>query len=246
MSEGELEETPPVAPEASDAAGNDERGQESGAPTEVRALLERVAGLERELAAERERATDYMQQWQRAQADHANARRRSQQEQEQFTTMVFAQTSALLLPALDSLERAFRTLPETLQHLSWIDGIALVEMQLRRALEAQGVTPFEPKAGDSLDPARHQAISQLESAHHPDGAVVEVVQRGYVWRGQVLRPALVSVARPPGAAPDATTAGATTSGNGPPEQAQAAPEPHALEPPGPKPPPGKPESDIGG
>ena len=251
MSESELDAMPPTAPEASDAAGtaaagNGAQGQESSAPTEVRTLLERVAGLERELAAERERATDYMQRWQRAQADHANARRRAQQEQEQLTTIVFAQTSALLLPALDSLERAFRTLPETLQHLSWIDGIALVEMQLRRALEAQGVTPFEPKAGDALDPARHQAISQMESAHHAEGAIVEVVQRGYEWRGQVLRPALVSVARPPGAAADAPAAGTTTSGNGPPERAEAAPEPSAPEPAEPEAPPGEPESDIAG
>ncbi|HEY7984991.1 MAG TPA: nucleotide exchange factor GrpE [Ktedonobacterales bacterium] len=198
-------------------------------PAEVRALLERVAGLERELAGERERATDYMQQWQRAQADHANLRRRAQQEQEQLAQAVFAQTSALLLPALDSLERAFRTLPETLAHLSWIDGILLVEMQLRRTLEAQGVTPFEPKAGDALDPARHQAVTQAESARHAEGAIVEVVQRGYEWRGQVLRPALVSVARPPAAtgasapagdtASTASTASATTSGSGPPEPA---------------------------
>jgi molecular chaperone GrpE len=251
MSESEREATPPTTPQASDAAGapaasNGERGQGQGAPAEVSALLERVAGLERELAAERERATDYMQQWQRAQADHANARRRAQQEQEQLTSIVFAQTSALLLPALDSLERAFRTLPETLQHLSWIDGIALVEMQLRRALEAQGVTPFEPKAGDALDPARHQAISQMQSAHHAEGAIVEVVQRGYEWRGQVLRPALVSVARPPGATADATTAGATTSGSGPPEQAEATLEPRAPEPAEPEAPPGAPESDISG
>jgi molecular chaperone GrpE len=213
MSESELEQTqspapPEAAPEAAPSAAD-------GAPAEVRVLLERVAGLERELAAERERATDYMQKWQRSQADHANSRRRSQQEQEQFTTMVFAQTSALLLPALDSLERAFRTLPETLHHLSWIEGIALVDLQLRRALEAQGVTPFEPKAGEPLDPARHQAITQAESAHLSEGAIVEVVQRGYEWRGQVLRPALVSVARQPNT---------TTSGSGPPGQTPAEPE----------------------
>jgi molecular chaperone GrpE len=240
MSESELEQTPsPTMPEAAPdahAAAPDARasdspplagegsGERSGAPAEVRALLERVAGLERELAAERERATEYMQKWQRAQADHANSRRRSQQEQEQLTTMIFAQTSALLLPALDSLERAFRTLPETLRHLSWIDGVALVEMQLRRTLEAQGVTAFEPQPGEPLNPARHQPIAEAETAQQPEGAIAEVVQRGYEWRGQVLRPALVSVARKPSAAASAT-ASATTSGSGPPGQAPAEPEP---------------------
>lgn len=229
MSESELEQTPsPTMPDAApDAPASDSpplRGEGLGEGSEVRALLERVAGLERELAGERERATEYMQKWQRAQADHANSRRRSQQEQEQLTTMIFAQTSALLLPALDSLERAFRTLPETLRHLSWIDGVALVEMQLRRTLEAQGVTAFEPQPGEPLNPARHQPIAEAESAQHPEGAIAEVVQRGYEWRGQVLRPALVSVARKPSAAASAT-ASATTSGSGPPGQAPAEPEP---------------------
>jgi len=38
-----------------------------------------VAELQRQLAQEREAATDYMQRWQRSQADFANFRRRLQQ-----------------------------------------------------------------------------------------------------------------------------------------------------------------------
>ncbi len=161
------------------------------------ALRERVSQLERELAAERERATDYMQRWQRAQADHANFRRRAQADQEQFTALAAAQTMALVLPALDSLERAFKVLPESLHHLTWIDGIALVELQLRRALEAQGLRPFEPQPGEPLDFARHQAIAETPTAEHPEGTIVEVVQRGYELEGRPLRPALVRVARRP-------------------------------------------------
>jgi molecular chaperone GrpE len=234
MSDSDQEQTPPATSDTPLPSGEGPQvGADSAPPSPAtagegpgvgaEALLERLTELERELAAERERATDYMQRWQRSQADHANSRRRAQQEQEQLGAMVFAQTSALLLPALDSLERAFRTLPESLHHLSWIDGIALVEMQLRRTLEAQGVTPFEPKAGEPLDPARHQPIAQTETANHPEGAIVEVVQRGYELRGQVLRPALVSVARPPGST--ATAASATTSGSGPPGDAPAPEEP---------------------
>jgi molecular chaperone GrpE len=220
-----------AAAESEPALAAEVSGPPADAPAEARAdstdeasaLRERLAGLERELAAERERATDYMQKWQRAQADHANFRRRAQQEQEQFLSLATAQTMALLLPALDSLERAFRTLPESLQHLTWVEGIALVDLQLRRTLDAQGVTAFEPRSGDALDPARHQAIAQTETTQHAEGTIVAVVQRGYEQQGgRVLRPALVSVARAPSPA--------TTSGNGPPgdEAGQPGPEPESA------------------
>jgi molecular chaperone GrpE len=211
-------------PNAQDAAGaapteaaDTAAGPQDSAAT-LRALQERVAELERELASERERATDYMQRWQRAQADHANFRRRAQTEQEQFAALAAAQTMALVLPALDSLERAFKLLPESLRQLTWIDGIALVELQLRRALEAHGLKPFEPQPGEPLDFARHQAIAETPTAEHPEGTIVEVVQRGYELEGRPLRPALVRVARRPESAPD----GGTTSGSGPPESSAAA------------------------
>jgi molecular chaperone GrpE len=188
---------------------------------EPRALEERVAQLTAELAAERERTTDYMQKWQRAQADHANFRRRAQQEQEQLTALAAAQTMALVLPALDSLERAFKMLPESLYQLTWIEGITLVELQLRRALEAQGLSPFEPRPGDRLDLARHQAIAQTETSEHAEGTIIEVVQRGYELNGRALRPALVRVARAPNGtsagsdAQSGVSAGATEPGSSP-------------------------------
>lgn len=174
---------------------------------EMSARDERIAQLERELATERERASDYMHRWQQSQADFSNFRRRAQQDEQQIASLAATQAMALVLPALDSLERAFKTLPESLHHLTWIDGIALVELQLRRALDVHGVAPFEPRPGDPLDPNRHQAIAQAQTSEHAEGAVVEVVQRGYELSGKVLRPALVrvavAVAQTPPPAPDA-------------------------------------------
>src|SRR5947209_8594196 len=92
-------------------------GEPPTAPSEgdQHAELEaRVAELERQLAQEREAATDYMQRWQRAQADFSNFRRRSQQEMEQRDRQVAAEALAPVLLALDSFERAFQTLPESL------------------------------------------------------------------------------------------------------------------------------------
>jgi molecular chaperone GrpE len=223
----ETEARPAVAPPAAGSAApsepsvadlearerSDVGSEQAGA---VSALHERVAQLERELSDERDHATEYMQRWQRAQADLSNFRRRMQQEQEQLLSLAAAQSMALVLPALDSLERAFKVVPEALRQLTWIDGIALVDLQLRQSLEAQGVRPIEPRPAEQLDLARHQPIAEAETGDVPEGCVVEVVQRGYEQQGRVLRPALVRVARAPsGSSSGGPPSGAPPPGGGP-------------------------------
>jgi len=154
-----------------------------------------VAELERRVTKEREAATDYMNRWQRAQADFANFKRRAQQEEQQREALVTWRTLAGMLPALDGLERAFATLPPALRTFSWIDGIALVHMQMSRALAAMGITPVAAEPGQPFDPTKHEAIGEVEAAEHPAGAIAVIVQRGYETDGVLLRPALVQVAR---------------------------------------------------
>lgn len=165
---------------------------------ELEQMLERrVAELEQQLEHERDAASDYLGRWQRAQADFSNLRRRQQQEQEQMRRFLAAEATRLILPALDSFERAFATLPNSLRRLTWIDGVALVSLQLQQSLQALGVQPIAAEPGHAFDPARHEAIGEVATAEHPEGHIAVVVQRGYEVEGAVLRPALVQVARPP-------------------------------------------------
>jgi molecular chaperone GrpE len=174
-------------------------------------LEARLAELESQVAHEREAATDYMNRWQRAQADFANFKRRSQQEQEQREVQIAGSVVATLLPALDSFERAFATLPPTLRGFSWIDGIALVHLQFHNALAAHGIQPVAAEPGQAFDPLRHESIGEVETAEHPEGHIAVVVQRGYEAKGLLLRPALVQIARTPNAGQTASEAGAATA-----------------------------------
>jgi molecular chaperone GrpE len=206
----EEERTPePEAPEAAAAADTSAPaaapGPESTPSDRVAELERRLVELEEALAKEREAATDYMGRWQRAQADFTNYRRRQEQEREQVQRLFATEAAKLVLPALDSFERAFATLPPSLQRLTWVDGIALISMQLQGSLQAMGIQPIAAEPGHALDPARHEAIGEVETAEHPEGHIAALVQRGYEVSGVVLRPALVQVARAPrpsGAAPE--------------------------------------------
>jgi molecular chaperone GrpE len=216
----EDERTTPVEDDATPASpplAQSERDPSDEPAGRVAELEARVAELERSLAGEREAANDYMQRWQRAQADFANFRRRAQQEQEQRELLATGKVFASVFNALDSFERAFQTLPPSLRYYSWMDGVALIEMQLRRALDMHEVKPVEVAPGAAFDPLRHESIGAVETADHPDGAIAAVVQSGYELRGFILRPALVQLAKAPAAENSenpATSATSATAGAG--------------------------------
>lgn len=206
MTEEEQTAEATEATEAAQPAEEAPAAQEVPAPERLAELERQLAELERQLAAERVAATDYMNRWQRAQADFANYKRRAQQEQEQIQRTFAAEAARLALPMLDSFERAFATLPVSLRGYTWIDGIALVEMQLRGMLQAAGIQPVSVAPGHAFDPTKHEAIGEIETVDHPEGHVAVVVQPGYEVAGMLLRPALVQLARAPKAtAPEGAT-----------------------------------------
>lgn len=176
------------------------------APIEqIRELKVRIEALEKELAAEREKATEYMNRAMRAQADMSNLRKRMQQDlslslQEALKSMVYEQ-----LAVLDSFDRAFTTLPNEFAHFTWVEGMGLIQSQLFSILHRVGLMPIEA-LGKKYDPLEHEAVAYEETANTPEDNVTAELQRGYKLLGQVIRPALVKIARAPQAA--ATDAGA--------------------------------------
>jgi molecular chaperone GrpE len=66
------------------------------------------------------------------------------------------------------------------------------------SLERFDVKPFDA-VGQPFDPARHEAIAQVESADQPPGTVVTEMQKGYTMGARLVRPAMVAVSRAPAA-----------------------------------------------
>ena len=97
---------------------------------------------------------------------------------------------------MDNLERAVAALGERGDEI--VAGLEMVRGQLAGLLAGHGVEEIEA-AGRAFDPNVHEAVAQVPSAEHPDGAVVEVIEKGYRISDHVLRPSRVVVAarRPP-------------------------------------------------
>jgi molecular chaperone GrpE len=184
------------------------QAESDSAASRIRQLEQEKSELEQKLIRESEQATDYMNRYQRLQADFANFKRRAQQEQEQHEQLAVAQVISLFLPALDSFERAFATLPASLRSYSWIDGISLVLMEMQRVLQFGGVNQIEVEPGHAFDPLRHESVGEVESSDYPPGHIAVILQSGYEVGGRTLRPTLVQLAKQ--AAPQA----AEQSGDG--------------------------------
>ncbi len=150
-----------------------------------------VDGLRARLAEEQEKAQSYYASWQRAAADYQNFKRRVDEERSEVGRLANAALIINLLPLLDDLERALRTVDTKLAGLTWIDGIWLIYRKFQALLENAGVKEIEAD-GQPFDPKVHEAISE---APGEEGKVVSVVQKGYLLGDRVVRPAMVVVGK---------------------------------------------------
>jgi molecular chaperone GrpE len=152
--------------------------------------------VEAQLDKARAEAQRYLANWQRAEADFTNYKRRMEQERDEARRMANAALIINILPVLDDLERALASLDIRLVGLTWFDGIRLIYRKLLLVLENAGVSQIEAE-GQTFDPRFHEAVMHGEG---PEGKVVAEVQRGYKLHDRVLRPAMVVVGRGEGKA----------------------------------------------
>jgi len=153
------------------------------------AEAEDIETLKQALAEEKEKAERYLANWQRAQADFINYKRRNEQERKDFNKFANATLMLSLLPVLDDLERALDSIPPRSAKFTWVDGIRLIERKLRTSLEAQGLTPIKA-LGEPFDPNFHEAVRQDKGK---EGIVIEELQKGYKLYDRVIRPTMVVV-----------------------------------------------------
>ncbi|RPI56120.1 MAG: nucleotide exchange factor GrpE [Chloroflexi bacterium] len=180
-------------------------GEEVPAEAVEGAAGEELASLRQELEDAQARQAEYLDGWQRARAELANARKRFQREQEQAYGNARADVLVRLLPILDDFQRALESVPEEVSAAPWVEGIRLIEHNFQHLLEQEGVTPIEA-AGQEFDPFLHQAVTHEPSDTVPAGHIISALRTGYRLGDQVLRPSMVRVSSGPeaGTAPGDT------------------------------------------
>jgi molecular chaperone GrpE len=169
------------------------------------------ADLDALLADVRRERDEYLELAQRTRADFENYRKRAAREAREAERRGKAAVARELLPALDNLERALRAAgvdpdagtasdpqgapvsEEVSAQEALARGVALVQRELRAALERAGVETYDP-IGERFDPTEHEALSVRAGVDGVDaGTVIETLEKGYRLDGQVLRAARVVV-----------------------------------------------------
>ena len=150
-----------------------------------------VESLESILEEEKTKAEKYMANWQRAEADFANYKRRIEQEREENAKLANMHLILELLPVIDDFERAFDSLSDEDAEGKWFDGIKLIHRKLKGVLEAQGLSEIEA-VGKEFDPSIHEAVTQAEG---DEGKVVDEIRKGYMLGNRVIRPSMVVVGK---------------------------------------------------
>jgi molecular chaperone GrpE len=132
------------------------------------------------------------QQYLRLAADFENYRKRMVQQEVQMRQYGAENTLKALLPALDNMERAHRSLTETTDPAVLLKSLALVQNDIMNCLNQCGMTRMEV-AGQPFDPMQHEAVSQQPSDTVAADHVIADLQAGYMLHERVLRPAMVTV-----------------------------------------------------
>ena len=130
------------------------------------------------------KAKEYLDGWQRAQADFVNIRKRDEEAKLDFLKFAKADLVEQLIPVLDSFELS---LPHGNKELE------VIYKQLIQILKSNGFEEENP-LNQEFDPRRHEAIGTVETSDKSsDHKVLEVAQKGYILSGKIIRPAKVKV-----------------------------------------------------
>ena len=152
---------------------------------------ESAAARDEQLQALGERVVELEDLWRRAVAELDNFRKRTARELARARQEERSSVAARWLPVIDNLDLALehaRSDPENI-----VEGVRAVHQQALSVLESLGF-PRRDDAGQSFDPAVHEAVSTVDDGDLPPGTVAHVVRPGYGSGDEVLRPAAVVVA----------------------------------------------------
>jgi molecular chaperone GrpE len=152
--------------------------------------------LSAEMAVLTEKYDTLQNQYVRIAADFDNFRKRTTKEKEDLEQKVKCETIRDLLGVIDNFERARTQIkPQNEGETNIQRSYQGVYKQLVESLKKVGVTPMRPE-GQPFDPTLHEAVMRQQTDEHPEGIVLEELQRGYFIGDRVLRHSLVKVSAP--------------------------------------------------
>lgn len=130
----------------------------------------------------------------RIQAEMMNFKKRKEDELASFLKYANSDLITDLLPIVDNFERAIKMDSEdpTDEISRFLEGFKMIYTNLLNVLNKCEVKEIEAD-GVEFNPNYHQAVLTEKDENKPSGVVLEVLQKGYMYKDKVIRPAMVKV-----------------------------------------------------
>ena len=126
-------------------------------------------------------------------ADFENFRKRQAQEREDLLKYGAVNTLKQFIEVLDNFDRGQKAV-ENIEDCQKIkESFNLVMKQMKDTLTKLGLEVIETE-GKEFDPNFHEAVMQTPTSEHPEGTIINELQKGYKVGDKVLRASLVNVA----------------------------------------------------
>jgi len=168
--------------------------QGNGLEQELEQQLKSVGELEAQLAEEKNKTNEYLDNWRRTAAEFQNFKRRAEKDKADYGQYANQRLLKRMLDVLDSFDAGFKAIPEQFKNEPWVEGMRAVERQMLQILEGEGVKPIEA-LGKEFDPNFHEAMLYEPSPGASDGQILDELQRGYMLHDRILRASRVKVAK---------------------------------------------------
>ena len=129
----------------------------------------------------------------RQNADMVNYRRRKEEEINKMLKFANEDIIKEILPILDNFERAMTDDDKLSEEMkNYLAGFKMIYCSLQNIMEKNEVKAIDG-SNKPFDPIYHNAIMLEKNENYDSGMVIEVLQKGYLYKDKVIRPAMVKV-----------------------------------------------------
>lgn len=158
-------------------------------------ILEEELAVKRKELAERSQGKEeeYRTQLQYLRADFENYKRRAEKDKRDYAEFCIECFLKDLLPVKEALEAAIGHASANDNSRALVTGVELTVKQLNELMLRAGLEEIKAE-GAQFDPYQHEVVAKEHDDAHPANTVLEVLRKGYVFRGKVVRPAIVKLA----------------------------------------------------
>ena len=150
--------------------------------------------LELELENAKKEAILFQEKAMRARAEMMNFKRRKEEETSYMLKYANEDLIKEILPIIDNFERGIKLDDNDLSDevSKFLSGFKMIYSNLIGVLNKNEVKEIEAY-GVEFDPTIHQAVLMEHDDAKPSGVVLEVLQKGYMYKDKCIRPAMVKV-----------------------------------------------------